>query len=383
MIDHTKRIRLLIFVGAYLILCAVASAQDCSPWVNISRPALVSIAVKKTQKVNGAVISGYGTGFVVSPEGHVVTAYHVVAPDPNTDEMVIMATVGSLYAQPTPLEYVTGDKSKDIAVLVFKDSSRVYDFMLLGDPFRTIPGGALCSFSFAQPLGGDFLTTSGPLSNKRAEDKESGINNLWTTQMPSNPGESGAPVIDLKNGGVVAMKYGGKDPRTTQNFNFLIPLNLAKSLLDDCCNVKIPSPNVNNPTVMSEPVLLGVKVLFVLPQGDNKAPDTVVAISVTAGGILLAGTEIGAGVQFNDPGNYGPFKLETPGRSITKAVYRNSTVTLTIRNSDERIDQINDRWITQVQLEAQFSDQEIIKTRSNVITVDNNNRVVAFMTKQN
>ncbi len=83
--------------------------------------------------------------------------------------------------------------------------------------------------------------------------------------MPSNAGESGAPVIDLKNGGVVAMKYGGKDPAGAQNVNYLIPLNFAKGMLDDCCNVQIPTPNVNNPNQSNDPILLSVKVRFILP----------------------------------------------------------------------------------------------------------------------
>jgi hypothetical protein len=46
--------------------------------------------------------------------------------------------------------------------------------------------------------------------------------------MPSNPGDSGAPVF-VSSGEVVAIKVGGYD--NAQNINLLIPLNLAEGLL--------------------------------------------------------------------------------------------------------------------------------------------------------
>jgi hypothetical protein len=47
--------------------------------------------------------------------------------------------------------------------------------------------------------------------------------------MPSNPGESGAPVFTA-SGQVVAIKMGGYDK--SQNLNLLVPLNLAQNLLN-------------------------------------------------------------------------------------------------------------------------------------------------------
>ena len=56
-----------------------------------------------------------------------------------------------------------------------------------------------------------------------------GEHGFWLTQMPSNPGDSGAPAF-LISGRVVAIKVGGYEG--LQNVNLLIPLNLAKDLLE-------------------------------------------------------------------------------------------------------------------------------------------------------
>ena len=373
-----KWIRFLTLICTCPMLCIVAHAQrqDCSQWRNLSKATVVSISVVRTQN-GGAVFRGNGTGFIVSPQGHVLTAYHVVASDAETDKVEAKGTIGSLGAPPVDLKIIDDDPRKDIALLQFEDSTRNYDVMPLGDPFKAMEDTPLCSFSFSAPLGVDLHSNGGSLSSKKGEDRAAKIKTLWTTDMPSNEGESGAPVIDLDNGGVVAMKYGGKDPARVQNVNFLIPLNLAKIMLETHCNVKIPSNTANNPTV--GPVLLSVTATFTTA-GDSKEADTVVSISVAAGGLLMAGgSGIAAGVEFGDSGNYGPFVLETPNTRITKTLYRASTVTLKISPQDERKETITDRWITQVQLEARFSDNEVLRTNSRPLTLDNVTRVVAIM----
>ena len=142
--------------------------------------------------------------------------------------------------------------------------------------------------------------------------------------MPSNFGESGAPVFDLKNGGVIALKYGGKNPNMAQNVNYLIPLNLAKNLLETHCNVSVPPPNVGD-------VLLSVSVSFV-PQ-HAKEIDTEVAIVITRGGVTLAsGEKIAAGERFTALDNYGPYLLKrAEGHpTLAKNLFQNGTVSITV-----------------------------------------------------
>jgi hypothetical protein len=208
-----------------------AMCQDCSKPAAENKQAVVSLSVEITNKETGAVTPGSGTGFVVSPDGFVLTAYHVVASDPDKMELRVYGAIGSLYAQKSILRFVAEDRDSDIALLQFRDSSHLYVPITLGNPWNVKVGEQLCSLSFSAPLEQEYHPTTGALSSRSGEDTGAGLNNLWTTQMPSNRGESGAPVLDLSRGGVVALKYGGKKPGEVQNVNYLTPLNLAEPLL--------------------------------------------------------------------------------------------------------------------------------------------------------
>src|SRR2546430_1106387 len=125
--------------------CFSAAGQDCSQPAADFRQSVVSLSVEKTRKETGAITSVNGTGFIVSSEGHVVTAFHVVAEDPDTDEVRVSGAIGSLFGPRVPLQLLTGDKVRDVAILVFKDNSQSYKPIMIGNPFKVSIGGQLCS----------------------------------------------------------------------------------------------------------------------------------------------------------------------------------------------------------------------------------------------
>lgn len=347
----------LKFVSAtLLLLCPLllgssASAQDCSKWAANYRQSVVSLSVEKTKKETGVVVSGSGTGFIVSGEGHVLTAYHVVARDPDTDSVKVEGAIGSLYGQKAPMMVVTKDESRDIALLAFMDDGPTYRPIPLSDPFKVPPGGQLCSLSYSAPLQVDYQAVTGTLSSRRGQDLSKSITTLWTTQMPSNPGESGAPVLDILKGGVVGMVYGGKPQ--AQNVNYLIPINMAGTMLRDYCNVVVPQEDGVKPKL--EPTLESVQVRFVLPPGDDKDFDTKVAVQIFKGNILIASNDdIASNMKFADPGSYGPFELEVQP-SITKAIYSDSMVRVSITTVG------HDTWNSKVIVVAKFSDNSQVK----------------------
>jgi hypothetical protein len=61
--------------------------------------------------------------------------------------------------------------------------------------------------------------------------------------LPSNVGESGAPVLLLPDKGLVAIKYGGERPSTAEDVNYIIPINLAQPLLWKYAGIILPHPN--------------------------------------------------------------------------------------------------------------------------------------------
>lgn len=226
---------LAILVGD---LCDLrASAQSCSDEViKQNRAATVFIKVKKTLKVTGQVEERTGTGFVISPSGYVLTNKHVIEADANLDEIEIAGAIASREAFPSRL-IVIQPNQHDVALLKFADTSKTYGVVTLGQVANVKVGTHLCSEGF--PANQEYFFAEGPLSSTGAE------RGFWLTQMPSNPGDSGAPVF-LTSGEVVAIKVGGYEG--LQNVNLLIPMNLAQDLviLSDVSHVSVPASTANN-----------------------------------------------------------------------------------------------------------------------------------------
>jgi S1-C subfamily serine protease len=247
---------------------------------------------------------------------------------------------------------IATDPSKDIALLAFLDESRTYTPIPLSNPSKIQIGGQLCSLSYSVPLQADYQAVTGTLSSRKGQDPTNGITTLWTTQMPSNPGVSGAPVLDITKGGVIGMMYGGI--QQAQNVNYLIPINIAATMLRDYCSLEIPQGDGTSKP-KQEPILESVQVRFVMPAGDDKDVDTAVAVQILKGNILIASNDdIGSSTKFSDPGTYGPFDLEVQP-SITKAIYSDSLVRVSIAPVG------HDTWISRIIVVARFSDNSQVK----------------------
>jgi S1-C subfamily serine protease len=207
----------LVFIALSL---GSVTAQDCSKIVKSYRGSTVSLQIQITKTSNGAVSIRGSTGFIVSADGFVLTSYHAVLTDPSVERAVITGAIASSVAEKSPLTLIARLDLQDLALLKFDDTSKAYKPVVIGKIDALATGSPLCSMGF--PKNYEFQTTHGDLGNR------GGPGGFWTTQMPSNPGESGSPVFDrdLK---VIAVKYGG-DVKL-QNVNLLVPITFANPLL--------------------------------------------------------------------------------------------------------------------------------------------------------
>jgi len=164
-----------------------------------------------------------GSGFVIDPEGYVVTNNHVIA---DADEInVILHDNTSLKA-----EIVGRDSKTDMALLRIKppkpltavkfgnsDETRVGDWVLaIGNPFG---------------LGG--TVTAGILS-ARARDINSGpYDDYLQTDASINRGNSGGPMFNMK-GEVIGINTAIFSPSGgSVGIGFAVPSSLAKPVIDD------------------------------------------------------------------------------------------------------------------------------------------------------
>ncbi len=183
--------------------------------------------IKKNRKEKTKI--GGGSGFIVSPDGYVLTCSHVVA-DPDSDYTVILDPEHKY-----PAKVLEKDPLIDAAVLKISDKELPY--LELGDSSEIDLGETVVAIG--NPLG-EFEDTlsagivSG-LSRKITayggmSPRATSLRGLIQTDAAINPGNSGGPLVNLEGKAIginTAMVMGA------QNIGFAIPINYVKKNLEE------------------------------------------------------------------------------------------------------------------------------------------------------
>ncbi|HVY82581.1 MAG TPA: Do family serine endopeptidase [Steroidobacteraceae bacterium] len=160
---------------------------------------------------------GEGAGFIVSPDGYVLTNAHVV--DQSTQVTVKLTDRREFIAK-----VVGVDLRGDVAVL--KIDAHDLPTVRIGDASRLKPGQWV--IAIGAPFGFENSVTAGVVSaTARAVGDESSIVPLIQTDVAVNPGNSGGPLFNL-DGEVVGMNsmiYSGTGGY--QGVSFAIPIDVA------------------------------------------------------------------------------------------------------------------------------------------------------------
>ncbi len=173
--------------------------------------------------------SGDGSGFIVSPDGYIITNNHVVA--------------GA-----TLLEVTLADRRRFKAQLVGRDSTTdIAVIKIEGGSFPTVPLGnddetriGEWVVAVGNPLGLDFTVTAGIISAKSRGSEirlpnagNLSINDFLQTDAAINPGNSGGPLINL-HGEVIGVNSAiASQTGFYSGYGFAIPITLAKVVMDD------------------------------------------------------------------------------------------------------------------------------------------------------
>ena len=150
-------------------------------------PAVVNIQVQKKSASRSGEGAG-GSGFIVSPEGFIVTNSHVAE---NHKKIEIELQDGRLF----PADLVGLDPYTDLAVL------KIYTDNLPYVAFQKNPGLKVGQLSIAigNPFGFQCTVTTGVISALgRTLQSRTGrmIDNVIQTDAALNPGNSGGPLVD-------------------------------------------------------------------------------------------------------------------------------------------------------------------------------------------
>lgn len=157
-----------------------------------------------------------GSGFIVDPDGVVLTNAHVVA---DADEVVVKLTD----RRELKAKVVGLDKLTDVAVL--RINAKNLPAVKIGDPQQSKVGEWVVAIG--SPFGLENTVTAGIVSAKARTLPDDGYVPFLQTDVPINPGNSGGPLFNL-NGEVVGInsqiysRSGGY-----QGLSFAIPIDVA------------------------------------------------------------------------------------------------------------------------------------------------------------
>ena len=188
--------------------------------------AVVSIANEyTTQNIYGQVSShaSSGSGFIVDPDGYIVTNYHVVK---GAQTLTVTLASGDSY----PAELVGGDEDNDVALLKIEGSG--FATCKVGDS-DTLRVGEMVA-AIGNPLGE--LTNTLTVGYISALDREINTDgtpiNMLQTDAAINSGNSGGPLFDMYGNvvGITTAKYASS---SIEGLGFAIPVNDAMYIVYD------------------------------------------------------------------------------------------------------------------------------------------------------
>jgi hypothetical protein len=195
----------LIFVFAMLLSPKISAQVDGILYVK---------SVRATDDGSQPPETKEGTGFVISENGYVITANHVVFED---EVGYVTSTTGAFSSRTNhsyPLTLVYSDQKLDLALFVLPSNiDREIRPLRFGHSSQSRVGDTLITYGFPEDL--DLTLSQGLLSARSGRNA-----GQWRTTIGFNPGQSGGPVINSK-GEVVAIAAAGDTDR--QLVTYVIP----------------------------------------------------------------------------------------------------------------------------------------------------------------
>jgi serine protease Do len=171
---------------------------------------------------------GMGSGFIIDPEGFVLTNYHVVE---GGDEIIVTLEDDKEYTA----TLIGSDAKTDIALVKISRENggkRPFPYLNLGDSENLEVGEWV--MAIGNPFGLSHTVTVGVVSALSRNIGAGPYDEFIQTDASINPGNSGGPLINIKgdvigiNTAIISGNSGGN-----VGIGFAIPINIAKTILKD------------------------------------------------------------------------------------------------------------------------------------------------------
>ena len=201
------------------------------------RPAVVQIISTGYGRVTG---SGQGTaslvarqrstgsGVILSPDGYIVTNYHVVEGARKIDVRLAAAAQGSTKESVLPAKLIGIDQQSDLAVIKIDRSG--LPALKVGES-KNVHEGQLV-MAFGNPLGLEGSVSMGVVSSTARQVREDNPIGYVQTDAPINPGNSGGPLVDTEGLVVGIDTFILSQSGGSEGIGFAIPADIVQSVYD-------------------------------------------------------------------------------------------------------------------------------------------------------
>ena len=233
-------------------------------------PSVVQIEIETEDAVFGG---GAGTGFIISPDGQVVTNAHVVEDAVTIKVMLSDGTVKSA-------ELVQKDPTRDLAVLKIKGDN--LPAARLGNSAEVEVGDEVLAIGNALGLGDTPTVTTGIVSalNRQLQLAGNRLTHLIQTDAAINPGNSGGPLVNA-NGEVIGVNTAIAG--NAEGIGFAISIDHARPVIETLQTGEVPKRP-----------LLGVNIIDVGMLDETSRGQYDIYEGVDTGVVIVALVEDGA-----------------------------------------------------------------------------------------
>jgi serine protease Do len=234
-------------------------------------PSVVQIEIETEDAVFGG--GGQGTGFIISPDGQVVTNAHVIEGAVSIKVMLSDGTV-------RPAELVQKDPTRDLAVL--KISGANLPAARLGNSAEVEVGDEVLAIGNALGLGDTPTVTTGIVSalDRQLHLGGNRLTRLIQTDAAINPGNSGGPLVNA-NGEVIGVNTAIAG--NAEGIGFAISIDHARPVIKTLQTGEVPKRP-----------LLGVNIIGVEMLDETSRRQYDIYEGVKTGVVIVALVEDGA-----------------------------------------------------------------------------------------
>lgn len=178
---------------------------------------------------------GAGSGFIINPDGRILTNYHVVK---GSSQLTV-----TLNDKKTYKATILGTDRRNDLALIKIDAGKKLPALPLGDSDHLVVGQK--AIAIGNPFGqfGGTMTVGVVSALDRSIRTDDGsLEGMVQTDAAINPGNSGGPLLD-SHGNVVAINTAIYGPQGNIGLGFCLPINRAKGMLDQFSRTgKISTP---------------------------------------------------------------------------------------------------------------------------------------------